>query len=293
MKYNNSSMHKAISLLELLLVVTILGVVIGLSLGFVQKARQSATRAQSMNNLRQIGLGFLDLCNRKQDTVNKLPTNVSHIEFDPKDKSTSQQSSDMTVFFQILPFVSPQCRPAFDRVITYESPADISLNFNPVLANTPYKCSYAANMFTLDTRLVFPFSLPDGTSYTIGFSETYYYSIHEQKGECSMNWVTPFTQTSPKSFDSRRATFADKGWRDVVPVPDATGFSMASVPGVRPFEVRPPVNNSFCDRLQTPYAAGLLIAMFDGSVRMLSPSINEKIFWSLITPAGGEIIGDF
>ena len=44
---------------------------------------------------------------------------------------------------------------------------------------------------------------------------------------------------------------------------------------------------------QTPFSAGLPVAFFDGSVRILSPSIDESIFWSLVTPNGGEVVGDF
>jgi phenylalanyl-tRNA synthetase beta chain len=29
------------------------------------------------------------------------------------------------------------------------------------------------------------------------------------------------------------------------------------------------------------------------SVRMLSPTISENVFWSLVTPNGGEVIGDY
>jgi hypothetical protein len=44
---------------------------------------------------------------------------------------------------------------------------------------------------------------------------------------------------------------------------------------------------------QTPFAAGLPVALFDGSVRTLSPRIAEHVFWALVTPNGGEVIGDF
>ncbi len=34
---------------------------------------------------------------------------------------------------------------------------------------------------------------------------------------------------------------------------------------------------------------GLLVAMFDGSVRMIRPGVDETVFWGAITPAGGEV----
>ncbi|HVK19710.1 MAG TPA: hypothetical protein VM533_22445 [Fimbriiglobus sp.] len=92
---------------------------------------------------------------------------------------------------------------------------------------------------------------------------------------------------------TRRATFADKGWHDVIPVKDpATGQTVASVRG-QTFQVRPRLEDVDSKMPQTPFSAGLPVAFFDGSVRILSPSIDESIFWSLVTPNGGEVVGDF
>ena len=44
---------------------------------------------------------------------------------------------------------------------------------------------------------------------------------------------------------------------------------------------------------QTPHSGGLPVAMFDGSVRTLSPGITESVYWGLFTPDGGEVPGDF
>jgi hypothetical protein len=42
---------------------------------------------------------------------------------------------------------------------------------------------------------------------------------------------------------------------------------------------------------QTPHAGGMLVALGDGSVRSVAPSISQYTFWSAVTPAGGEVLG--
>lgn len=130
----------------------------------------------------------------------------------------------------------------------------------------------------------------DGTSNTIGFAEHY--------GRCGH---TDFTAAQFFNLYGvvRRATFADGGpilggqsAGDVYPItvgnpPVTTG----SVPGLM-CQVAPRLQD--CDpRLpQKPHPSGMLTAMMDGSVHIIAPSIVPETFWSLVTPAGGEVIGD-
>jgi hypothetical protein len=98
----------------------------------------------------------------------------------------------------------------------------------------------------------------------------------------------------------RRATFADRSLiaqgtfgqlyhDDVTPITvGSPPITRASTPG-RTFQARPKFED--CDPRvpQTPHAAGMLVGLFDGSVRTVRSGIDETVFWAAVTPAGGEV----
>ena len=58
-----------------------------------------------------------------------------------------------------------------------------------------------------------------------------------------------------------------------------------------PFQAAPSVPE--CDHRipQTPHRGGMLVAMADGSVRTVAPTVSEQTFWAAVTPAAGDVLG--
>jgi prepilin-type N-terminal cleavage/methylation domain-containing protein len=187
------------TLLEVLVVIAILAVLAGLILPAVQMARESASRAACLNNLKQIGLAFQN----HHDTHGVLPTNGDFGPSTPDiqtcgasscqhwgvgDPSQLPQTQSGSAFYAILPFLDQgaafRARDFGAAVKFYGCPTRGRANpqscpaTDPVLPSTTYvtadinpwcKTDYAANVALvkvapLVTRLT---DVTDGTSNTL------------------------------------------------------------------------------------------------------------------------------
>lgn len=101
MKYQRSS-RKGFTLVELLVVITIIGILVGLLLPAVQQAREAARRAQCQNNMRQIGLGILNF----ESSFQRLPRSGEHLA---TFGATTYKTQDyQSLFTLILPYLDQQ-----------------------------------------------------------------------------------------------------------------------------------------------------------------------------------------
>jgi prepilin-type N-terminal cleavage/methylation domain-containing protein len=243
------------TLIELLVVIAIIAILLGLLLAAIMKVREAGQRAESTNNLKQIMLAvhlFADMYQGRLPTIDGTAPN-----------------RNQSVLAALLPYLEQQNAAgnlqSSNPISIYLSPADPT---SPLSEPGIIASSYAANALVFLPGASYPHSIPDGTSNTIGFAE--HYCV------CAGNPFAVYNSNVGLGNWPHRPTFAD--------ILDLGPGSTAI------FQVVP--STAACDPglPQTPHSGGMLVAVMDGSVRQLSPSISPATFWGAVTPNGAEVL---
>lgn len=262
-------MRRALSLLELLVVVGMVGLLVGMLLPAVQAVRTRALEISDCNHLKQIDLATLHFA-ETNDGI--LPGPFAFQRFGYKAKEP---------LVLILPYVEQGALySAFtdDPLALFQAPkSGVGMYFNPLdptrsAVGSPgfgggvnVRASLAENFCVFNDQAAL--SVPDGNSHTIFYAE--HYSI------CAGTEFL-FPEYGGTSFANRYAGQAHP----------------AQVPLPSPFQERP--RSADCDPkyAQAAGRSGMYCAMGDGSVRLFAATVNPPVFWAAVTPAGGELLED-
>ncbi len=308
--------QRGFTLVELLVVITIIGILIALLLPAVQAAREAARRAQCTNNLKQIGLA-MHLHHEQQDL---FP--IGH--FWPESGVGSRDGAEATWVTYILPYL--------EQSALYEQ-----IDWNLSFGHASYSPTYANKVVTNQTLALL--LCPSGPRNPLPWNDAYArgsYVANNGIGpmeESDLDDSPPARQVTGVFFLNSTIRVADirdgttntamvseirlaegEDFRGVMHYPEGPFYQHNYTPNsLVPDEIRTafcvdepaaPCIGTFSDwatrelimTARSHHPGGVNLLLGDGSVRFVAESLDLDIWQALSTPraiAGEPVVGNF
>jgi hypothetical protein len=259
MNQSRDTIRHGLTLFQLLIILALLLFLLGLLLPALARVRMAASRNQSVNNLKQLGLA----CHNFHDVYKAFPPAVGTIG--------GQQALGTTHFF-LLPFVEQAAlynqaqgsvwknNIAAVVVPVFLNPKDASAGdthcYNGWLATT----NYAANWMVFKKGGNSITTITDGTSNTMMLTERYQVCHGNPCGWAYASmyyWAPIFAYYSYGKFQ-------------MMPTQDDCNPALA--------------------QSLDPY--GINVCMCDGSVRTFAATVSPETWWRAADPNDGQVLGN-
>jgi prepilin-type N-terminal cleavage/methylation domain-containing protein/prepilin-type processing-associated H-X9-DG protein len=314
--------RRGLTLIEILVVITIIGILIALTLPAIQSARESARRAQCLTNMTQLTLaahvfetengGFpswatgrvladrtINYCSihsmllpamGNTPLFNSINFNIGTLSI--ADLSLGNYTSATTSIQSFLCPSDSRARAGELALNSYRANAGLA-EVDVQRAPSPGSLivnDIEAGSFVIHKKLLPLSEFTDGTSNTVAFSEKLIGTGAEASASSSRDWVD--VPLSVEMDIDARTRFCSRlagplGWRQ-----DSGGtcFYMSDPPNSRTPDCGGPRGNGFgifAARSQHP--GGVNVTMADGSGRWVTATINLSIWRALGTRNRGDL----